>query len=83
MTGKELKVILDALGLSYADLADELKYSSSAVHKWAARNANVPETVLPKIFAFVKRTIDSRKQKQATVLTIIARLEVQQRIRQF
>lgn len=83
MTGKELKAILDALGLSYADLAHELKYSSSAVHKWAARNANVPDMVLPKVFAYVKKTIEARKQKQATVLAIIARLEVQQRIRQY
>jgi hypothetical protein len=71
MRGKQLKVLMDALEVSHADLSGHLGYSRHAIGKWVSRDVEIPREYVPRICAFFKARLNERQQQHRVVLDII------------
>lgn len=71
MTGKQLKILLDSMEVSQAELSDHLGYSRHAINKWVVRNATIPQPCVPLICAYIKLRLKERQQKHSVVLDIL------------
>lgn len=71
MTGKQLKILLDAMDVSQADLSEHLGYSRHAINKWIQRNVEIPRSCVPQICSYFKTRLKERQQKHSVVLDIL------------
>lgn len=71
MTGKQLKILLDAMEVSQGELSDYLGYSRHAVNKWVVRNAEIPKPCVPRICVYFKARLNERQKKHGIVLDIL------------
>lgn len=80
MSGKELRTILNALGISYSEVAKELGYTTGAVKQWVSRNVDLPKEALPKIVKFIRSSIEQQKKKHSTATHILQIVEARYRV---